>query len=145
MSLTDPTKKMSKSDENPNAYILMKDKKDVIISKFKKAVTDSEKDIRFDPANKAGVSNLLEIYSCVQNISIKEAEREFAAKGYAELKVGVGEAVADSFAPIQKEFERLLTDKGYINEILEKSSETARYLAEKTLRKVKKKVGFYQI
>ena len=145
MSLTDPMKKMSKSDENANAYILMKDKKDVIISKFKKAVTDSEKEIRFDPENKAGISNLLEIYSCVQNISIKEAEREFASKGYAELKVGVGEAVADSLAPIQQEFERLLTDKGYINEVLEKSSETAAYLAEKTLRKVKKKVGFYQL
>ena len=145
MSLTDPTKKMSKSDENANAYILMKDKKDVIISKFKKAVTDSEKEIRFDPENKAGISNLLEIYSCVQNISIKEAEREFASKGYAELKVGVGEAVADSLAPIQQEFERLLTDKDYINEVLEKSSETAAYLAEKTLRKVKKKVGFYQL
>ncbi len=145
MSLTDPTKKMSKSDDNANAYILMKDKKDVIISKFKKAVTDSEKEIRFDPENKAGISNLLEIYSCVQNISIKEAEKEFASKGYAELKVGVGEAVADGLAPIQEEFERLLKDKAYINEILEKSSETADYLAQKTLRKVKKKVGFYQL
>ena len=145
MSLTDPTKKMSKSDDNANAYILMKDKRDVIISKFKKAVTDSEKEIRFDPKNKAGISNLLEIYSCVQNISIKEAEKEFAMQGYAELKVGVGEAVADSLAPIQEEFERLLKDKAYINGILEKSSKSADCLAQKTLRKVKKKVGFYQL
>ena len=145
MSLTEPNKKMSKSDENQNAYILMKDSKDVIISKFKRAVTDSETEIRFDREAKPGVSNLLEIYSCVKNISIADAQREFAGlQGYAELKTAVGESVADCLVPIQNEFERILKDKAYINETLDKSSEYAAYLARKTLDKVKKKIGFYK-
>lgn len=145
MSLTEPTKKMSKSDDNPNAYILMKDKKDVILSKFKRAVTDSETEIRFDRDNKPGVSNLLEIYSCISDISIQDAEREFANKGYGEFKLAVGETVADKLAPIQAEFERLAKDKEYINGILKKSGEFASYLAGKTLDKAKRKLGFYRI
>ncbi|MFA0816199.1 MAG: tryptophan--tRNA ligase [Anaerofustis sp.] len=146
MSLTEPTKKMSKSDDNANAYILMKDKKDVIVSKFKRAVTDSESEIRFDRENKPGVSNLLEIYSCINNMTIPQAEREFAGlTGYAELKSAVGEAVADCLVPIQSEFERILADKAYLNETLAKSSEYASYLAQKTLDKTKRKIGFYKL
>lgn len=145
MSLTDPTKKMSKSDENANAYILMKDKKDVIISKFKRAVTDSETDIRYDKENKPGISNLLEIYSCINEGSIEDAQKEFADFGYGEFKLAVGEAVADKLAPIQNEFERILKDKDYVNKVLKESSEYASYMSKKTLDKVKKKIGFYKI
>lgn len=145
MSLTDPTKKMSKSDENANAYILMKDKKDVIISKFKRAVTDSETDIRYDKENKPGISNLLEIYSCINERSIEDAQKEFVDLGYGEFKLAVGEAVADKLAPIQSEFERIVKDKDYVNKVLKESSEYASYMSKKTLDKVKKKIGFYKI
>ncbi len=145
MSLTEPTKKMSKSDENANAYILMKDKKDVIISKFKRAVTDSDTEIRFDRENKPGISNLLEIYSCITDKSISDTEKEFSNQGYAVLKMAVGETVADKLAPIQAEFERISKDKDYVNGILKKSSDFASYMASKTLDKVKRKVGFYRI
>lgn len=145
MSLADPTKKMSKSDENANGYILMKDKKDVIISKFKKAVTDSGSEIIFDRDNKPGISNLMEIYGCAAGIGIEEVQREFAGKSYAEFKLAVGETVADALAPIQNEFERISNDKEYINSVLKDGSEQAAKRAYKVLNKVKKKIGYYQI
>lgn len=142
MSLADPSKKMSKSDENPNGFVTMGDDKDTIIRKFKRAVTDSDADIRYDPENKPGISNLLTIYHAFTGKSISEAEAEFAGKGYGEFKVAVGEAVADALAPIQAEKARLLADKAYLGEVMKKGAEQAFRISRKTLSKVYRKVGF---
>lgn len=141
MSLSDPEKKMSKSDENPNGTILVLDDRDTIIRKFKRAVTDSETEVRFDPEKKPGVSNLMTIYSCMTGKSMEEVEKEFEGKGYGDFKLAVGESVADHFAPIQKRYDELLTEKTYIETCIKENDERAAYLAGKTLRKVKKKVG----
>lgn len=145
MSLQNPDKKMSKSDSNQNGFILMKDTKDVIMSKFKKAVTDSDTEIYYDKEKKPGVSNLLEIYSCTKQISIEDAQKEFSNTSYKELKESVGESVSDVLSPIQERFNELIKEKDYVNDILKKGSEQASYIANKTLNKVKRKVGFYSI
>ena len=141
MSLQEPTKKMSKSDENVNGFISMNDDRDTVIRKFKRAVTDSETIIKYDPENKAGISNLLTIYSLFSGKSIVDAEKEFDGKGYGDFKIAVGETVADALIPIQAEKERILKDKGYIDGLLFEGSQKAEYLARKTLSKVYKKVG----
>lgn len=145
MSLQDPLKKMSKSDENKNGFISMIDNKDVIMSKCKRAVTDSDMNIIYDKENKPGVSNLLEIYSCAANKTMEEAVKDFEGKNYAYFKNAVGESIADRLSPIQNEFDRLCKDKTYVNEVLKDSKDSASYIANKTLRKVKKKVGFYSL
>lgn len=142
--LLDPSKKMSKSAENANGSIFLSDDKDTVIRKFKRAVTDSEAVIKFDPENKPGVSNLLSIYSVFTDKSIAEAEADFAGKGYGDFKLAVGEAVADKLAPIQSEQARLLADKAYLDGVLKSGAERAAYTANKTLNKVYKKIGFYQ-
>ena len=142
--LQEPTKKMSKSTENPNASIFLSDDRDTVIRKFKRAVTDSGSEILYDPENKPGVSNLLSIYSIFADKTMEEAQREFAGKGYGDFKLAVGEAVADKLAPIQKEQAKLLSDKEYLNGILKSGAERASYTANKTLNKVYKKIGFYQ-
>lgn len=142
-SLQEPTKKMSKSDENPNACIFMMDDKDTIIRKFKRAVTDSDTRIIFSD-EKPGVSNLLTIYSAYKGISIEQAEREFEGKGYGEFKLAVGETVADALAPIQAEQRRIIADKAYLSGVLASGAEQAYKAARKTLSKVYRKVGFYQ-
>lgn len=144
MSLQEPTKKMSKSDENLNASIFFADDKDTIIRKFKRAVTDSGNDIRYSE-EKAGVSNLLTIYSVFRDCTVEEAEKEFAGKGYGDFKLAVGETVADGLAPIQKEQAKLLADKDYVNSALKSGAERASRTAAKTLNKVYKKIGFYQL
>ncbi len=144
MSLADPTKKMSKSDANLNAFISMYDSSDVIISKFKKAVTDSDNKIVFDPENKGGISNLLTIYSVFTGMSIDEACKLFDGKGYGEFKVKVGEAVADGIKPITEKREQLIKDKAYLDSIIIKGAESASRIAERTLRKVYRKVGLYR-
>ncbi len=142
MSLQDPTKKMSKSDENPNASVYLMDDRDTIIRKFKRAVTDSENSIRYSE-DKPGVSNLIEIYSACRGISIADAEKEFeSCRGYGDLKLAVGETVADTLAPLQARFAELSADKEYINKIIKENAEKAAYYSNKTLRKVQKKVGF---
>lgn len=143
-SLQEPERKMSKSDENVNASVYLSDEKDVIMRKFKRAVTDSESIIRFDPQNKPGVSNLLTVYSVFTGKTVEEAEKEFDGKGYGDFKTAVGEAVADALAPIQAEQKRLLADKNYLNGILASGAERAYRVARKTLAKVYRKVGFYQ-
>ena len=143
--LQDPAKKMSKSAENPNGSIFLTDDRDTIIRKFKRAVTDSGLEIKFDPANKPGVSNLLSIYSVFAGKSIAEAERDFEGKGYGDFKLAVGEAVADRLAPVQAEQARLLADKEYLNSVLKNGAERASRTAGRTLSKVYKKIGFYQI
>ena len=143
--LQNPEKKMSKSCENPNGSIFLNDDRDTLIRKFKRAVTDSGNEVRYDPENKAGVSNLLEIYCAFNGKSIKEAEAEFAGKGYGDFKLAVGETVADGLAPIQKEQAKLLADKDYVNSALKSGAERASRAAAKTLNKVYKKIGFYQL
>lgn len=143
--LQDPSKKMSKSAENPNGSIFLTDDKDTVIRKFKRAVTDSGNEIKYDPENKPGVSNLLSIYSVFADKSVEQAESDFVGKGYGEFKLAVGETVADKLAPIQAEQAKLLSDKDYLNGILSSGAEKAFKTARKTLTKVYKKVGFYQL
>ena len=142
--LQNPEKKMSKTAENPNGSIFLTDDKDTIIRKFKRAVTDSDGEIRFDKENKPGISNLLSIYSVFSDKSVSEAEKEFAGKGYGEFKLAVGDVVAEKLAPIQAEQERLLKDKAYLDGVLKNGRDRAEYTAKKTLNKVYKKIGFYQ-
>lgn len=142
MSLQDPVKKMSKSDENPNASIYLMDDRDTIIRKFKRAVTDSETCVRFDAEEKPGVSNLIEIYSACRGISHEEVEKEFEGKGYGDFKLAVGETVADTLEPLHKRYAELEKDKAYIDSCIKNNAEKAAYVANKTLRKVQKKIGF---
>jgi len=144
-SLAEPTQKMSKSDENENAVVRILDAPDVIMRKFKRAVTDSDTSIVFDPQNKPGVSNLLTIYSCFSGKTIEEAEKEFEGKGYGDFKAAVGEVCCDKLIPVQEEFKRILADKAYLEEVMKKGSDEASYFARKTLSKVKRKLGFVQI
>ncbi|MBR6737618.1 MAG: tryptophan--tRNA ligase [Clostridia bacterium] len=144
MSLQDPTKKMSKSDENINAYISMYDDTDTVIRKFKRAVTDSDTKIYFDPENKAGISNLLTIYSVFAGVSVEDACIEFEGKGYGDFKIKVGEAVAEGLKPITEKRVKLLSDKAYLDSIMIKGAENASRIARKTLSKVYRKVGLYR-
>lgn len=140
-----PDKKMSKSAENPNGSIFLTDDRDTIIRKFKRAVTDSGSEIRYNPAEKPGVSNLLSIYSVFSDKTVAEAEADFAGKGYGDFKLAVGEVVADKLGPIQSEQARLEADRQYLDGVLKIGAEKAARLANKTLAKVYKKIGFYQI
>ena len=143
--LQEPAKKMSKSAENPNGAVFLTDDRDTVIRKFKRAETDSDAEIRYEPESKAGVSNLISIYSVFAEKSIEETEREFCGKGYGDFKLAVGELVADKLAPIQAERERLLKDKEYIESALKTGAERAAKIANRTLAKVYKKIGFYQL
>ncbi len=145
MSLQEPGKKMSKSDENPNATVLLLDDKDTIIRKFKRAVTDSETEVRYDEEQKPGVSNLMTIYSCVTSKSYDEIEAEFSGKGYGDFKMAVGEAVANELAPLQARYTELMADKTYIDARIKENDEKAYYFSNKTLRKVHKKVGLTEL
>lgn len=140
MSLQDPTKKMSKSDENPNASVYIMDDKDTIIRKFKRAVTDSGAGI-YVSDEKPGISNLISIYCAAADKSEEECVKEFDGKGYGDFKLAVGETVADVLSPIQKRFEELSKDKDYVDKVIKNNAEKASYFANKTLRKVQKKVG----
>ena len=141
MSLQDPTKKMSKSDENPNASIYLMDDPDTIIRKCKRAVTDSEAQILYRD-EQPGVKNLIDIYSACTNKSQADVVKEFDGKGYGEFKMAVGEAVVSVLKPLQDEVARLEKDKAYIDSVIKNNAEKANYYAMKTLRKVQKKVGF---
>ena len=143
MSLADPSKKMSKSDENPNGFVTMGDDKDTIIRKFKRAVTDSDNRI-IASEEKPGVTNLLTVYCAFRGCTLEEAQKEFEGKGYGDFKLAVGETVADAIAPVQAEQKRLLTDKAYLNGVLKEGAERAFRTARRTLNKVYRKVGFYQ-
>lgn len=144
MSLQDPTRKMSKSDENVNATILLLDDKDTIIRKFKRAVTDSEAEVRYGE-DKPGISNLMEIYGCITGKTYDEISAEFSGKGYGDFKLAVGETVADELAPLQKRYEELLKDKAYIDGCIKENDAKAAYFANKTLRKVHKKIGLTEL
>ena len=144
MSLTSPDSKMSKSDKDPNGCVYVLEKPEDILRKFKKAVTDSdtERYVRYDPEQKPGVSNLMAIYSVATGRSFDEIEAEFDGKGYGAFKPAVGEAVVEMFRPIREETERILADKAYLESVYRAGAEKAGYVANKTLRKVYKKVGF---
>ncbi len=141
MSLQDPEKKMSKSDPNPNANVNILDSRDDIIRKFKRAVTDSEMLIKYDPA-RAGISNLMSIYSVFTGKSFEEIEKEFDGKGYGDFKLAVGEACADTLGPIQARFNELMNSRDYLDKVMKEGAEKASHTARKTLSKVYKKVGF---
>jgi tryptophanyl-tRNA synthetase len=145
MSLTEPTKKMSKSDEDANSFIMLLDKPEVMQKKIKRAVTDSDNSIIYDPENKPGVSNLLEIYSIVTSKSLDAAAKDFAnVKGYGVFKQTVADAVVARFEPIQTEYNRLISDKKYIEEMMAKGAKNAQRSALRTLSKVKRKVGMVE-
>ncbi len=141
MSLQDPGKKMSKSDDNANAWIAILDERDDIIRKFKRAVTDSEASVRMSP-DKPGVSNLITIYSTVTGKTAKEVEREFEGKGYGEFKLAVGETVADALAPVKQRHDEIIKDKKELERLYKAGAEKAAHAAAKTYFKAMKKVGF---
>ena len=144
MSLTSPENKMSKSDKDQNGCVYMLEKPEDILRKFKKAVTDSEASVRYDPAAKPGVSNLMQIYAVCTGKTFETIEQEFAGHGYGDFKAAVGEAVVETLRPIREETERILADKAYLESIYRAGAERAAYVANKTLRKVYKKVGFVE-
>ncbi len=141
MGLQDPTAKMSKSATNPNDVILLEDEPDVIIKKFKKAVTDSENKVRFDPENKPGVSNLMQIYSSITGLKMEEIEKEFENSGYGDFKTKVAETAVAKLEPIQKKYKELLENKEYLEKIYTEGANRARKLASKTLDEVKERIG----
>ena len=145
MSLTDPTSKMSKSDKDPNGCVHLLETPEEIMRKFKRAVTDSdtsENCVRYDPAEKPGVANLMQIYSCATGESFDEIEKEFLGRGYGAFKTAVGEAVVEQLRPIREETKRILADKAYLESVYRMGAEKAAATANKTLRKVYKKLGF---
>ncbi len=141
MSLQDPSKKMSKSDDNINSWVAILDSKDDIIRKFKRAVTDSDACVRF-AEEKPGVSNLITIYSAVTGKTVSEVEKEFEGKGYGDFKLAVGEAVADELAPVKAEFDRIISDKAELERLYHEGADKAERVARKTYFKAMKKVGF---
>ena len=141
MSLQNPEKKMSKSDENPNGSIYLMDDPDTIIRKFKRAVTDSEGCVRYSE-EQPGIRNLIDIYSACTGKTPEETEREFDGKGYGDFKMAVGESVVNVLRPLQERYEELGKNKDYIDKIIKENGEKAAYFSNKTLRKVQKKVGF---
>ncbi len=144
MSLADPTKKMSKSDENVNAVVYILDDRDTIIRKFKRAVTDSDSCVRY-AEGKHGINNLMSVYSCFTGKSFDEIEREFDGRGYGDFKIAVGEVCADALAPVQQKYNEILADKSNLEALMKKGAEEASYYARRTLSKVQKKLGFVQI
>ena len=143
MSLSEPTRKMSKSDAE-DSYIAVLDDADTIRRKLRRAVTDSDGEIRFDPENKPGVSNLLSILASLTGKTPEDAAIELQGMGYGVLKDRVADAVIAELEPIQTRYNQLISDKDFIAKTLTENAEKARYLAMKTLRKVYKKVGLYQ-
>ena len=144
MNLVDPKSKMSKSDDSSTGRVLLMDDPAVIMKQFKRAITDSdtERCVRYAPQEKPGVSNLIQIYAAATGKSYEEIEKEFDGMGYGKFKPAVGEAVVETLRPIQEETSRLLADKAYLESVYRQGAEKAAYVAEKTLRKVYKKLGF---
>ena len=144
MNLVDPKSKMSKSDDTNIGRVLLMDEPAVIMKQFKRALTDSdtERCVRYAPQEKPGVANLMQIYSAVTGKGFDEIEREFDGMGYGKFKPAVGEAVVEALRPIQEEARRIMADKAYLEGVYRAGAEKASRAAEKTLRKVYKKVGF---
>ena len=141
MSLQDPLKKMSKSDPNPKSYISVFDAPDVISKKIKSAVTDSEGSVRFADG-KEGINNLMGIYACCTGLTNEQIEADFEGKGYGDFKAAVAEAVIEELRPIRERYERYSNDKAYLKEVAAQGAERASRVANRTLQKVMKKIGF---
>ena len=141
MSLQDPTKKMSKSDENLNAFVTLLDTEDEIMRKFKRAVTDSGSEIKIGD-DKLGINNLISIYSAVTGKTAEQIENDFAGKGYGDFKKAVGEAVAEELRPIREEYNHFISDKKQLEDIYREGAERAEHIANRTLAKVMKKIGY---
>ena len=141
MSLSDPTKKMSKSGEDSSCINIL-DNPDVISKKIKRSVTDSRSEVKFNHDEKTGINNLMTIYSSLRNISLDEVEVQFSGKGYGEFKNAVSESIIDEFVPIQKKFKQIIDNEDYIFEQFRINSEKARGIACEKLRSVKEKIGF---
>ena len=141
MSLAEPTAKMSKSDPNQNAVVYILDSKDDVMRKFKKAVTDSDAEVRYSET-KPGVSNLMTIYRAFTGKSYEDIEREFEGRGYGDFKLAVGEACADGLAGVRAEFDRLIKDKAFLESVMKKGADEASYYARKIMSKVRRKIGF---
>lgn len=141
MSLQDPSKKMSKSDENVNGCVHLLDTPEVIMKKFKRAVTDSEAVVRYGDG-KDGINNLMSIYSAVTGSSLESIEKEFDGRGYGDFKTAVGEAVVEALRPIKTRYEELIKDRGYLEECYRKADENALRFSSRTLAKAMKKIGF---
>ena len=141
MALQEPTKKMSKSDENKNNTIALLDEPAVIMNKIKRAMTDSDNEVRYSE-DKPGIRNLIDIYCAVTSKSIQEAEKEFANTGYGTFKKAVGEAIVANLEPIQQKVKELEKNQDYINDVIKQGAEKASVLAQRTLQKVQKKIGF---
>lgn len=141
MSLADPTRKMSKSDPNPKGTVYLTDEPNVIMKKFKSAVTDSEMSVRYADG-KEGINNLMTIYSAVTGKDYQAIEDEFVGKGYGDFKKAVGEAVVAELEPVQKKYKELMNDKAYLQECWTKGGEFAQRLSQRTLDKAMKKIGF---
>ncbi|NLM36342.1 MAG: tryptophan--tRNA ligase [Clostridiales bacterium] len=141
MDLQNPTKKMSKSEENPNGYILIMDPPEVIRKKISRAVTDSIGEVRYSD-DQPGVKNLMNILISLTGVSPEEIEKKYAGKGYAEFKKDVAEAIVAELEPIQNKVKEILADKAYLEKIYKAGAEKAYYMSLKTLRKMQKKIGF---
>lgn len=141
MSLQEPTKKMSKSDGNVNAFVAVLDQPDDIMRKFKRAVTDSDACVR-RAEGKDGVNNLMGIYSCVTGLTDEQIEKEFEGKGYGDFKTAVGEAVVEHLRPIQERYADYIKNKDYLEKCYTESAQKALAISTRTLNKVMKKVGF---
>ncbi len=141
MSLQEPSKKMSKSDDNKNNVVYILDEPDLIMNKVKRAVTDSGSGIRYSE-DKPGVSNLLTIYCSITGKTFAEAEKDFDGFGYGKFKEAIGETIVDCLRPVQQKFKALSEDKEYVDNLIKSNAEKANYMAQKTLRKVHKKIGF---
>ena len=141
MSLQDPERKMSKSDPE-DTYVSLLDDADTIRRKIKRAVTDSETEIRYDPENKPGVSNLLSIISALTDETPEAVAASLDGQGYGALKARTADCVIAALEPLQAEFKRIIADKEYLLKVLNGNAERAAYLASRTLRKVQKKIGF---
>lgn len=140
MSLQEPTKKMSKSDENQNAFITILDEPNIIINKFKRAVTDSEKEVCFREG-KDGINNLMTIYSVLTGRTMEQIELEFEGKGYGDFKLAVGEVVVEELREVRENFKRYIADKAYLEQVYRAGAEKAAAISARTMAKVRKKVG----
>lgn len=141
MSLQDPTKKMSKSDDNAKSYICILDTPESIVKKCKSAITDSDSVVAYRK-DKDGINNLMSIYSAVTGDDYETIERDFAGKGYGDFKLAVGEAVAESLKPVREKYEKLVKDRAYLESCYRSGAEKARKVTERTLQKVYQKIGF---
>ena len=142
MSLQDPTRKMDKSDPNPNAFLSMLDSRDDIIKKCKRAVTDSDACVRYDPENKPGVANLITIYSLCTGKSIADTEAEFDGRGYGDLKTAVGEACDALISPIRRRTQEYIDNPAHLDKLMHSGAERAEDIAQKMMRRVREAVGF---